>query len=53
MGERNLKLVADNKPGKRHILLLFACLAVVFGMGIYFLITDFSIQRIQISGKPI
>ncbi len=22
MGERNLKLVADNKPGKRHILLL-------------------------------
>ena len=51
MGERNLKLVADNKPGKRHILLLFACLAVVFGMGIYFLITDFSIQRIQISGN--
>ena len=51
MGERNLKLVADNKPRKRHILLLFACLAVVFGMGIYFLITDFSIQKIQISGN--
>ena len=33
MGERNLKLVADNKPRKRHILLLFACLAVVLGMG--------------------
>ena len=49
MGERNLKLVADNKPRKRHILLLFACLAVVLGMGIYFLITDFSIQKIQIS----
>lgn len=32
MGERNLKLVADNKPRKRHILLLFACLAVVLGM---------------------
>ena len=47
MGERNLKLVADNKPRKRHILLLFACLAVVLGMGIYFLITDFSIQKIQ------
>lgn len=51
MGERNLKLVADNKPRKRHILLLFACLAVVLGMGIYFLITDFSIQKIQISGN--
>ena len=53
MGERNLKLVADNKPRKRHILLLFACLAVVLGMGIYFLITDFSIQKIQISGNNI
>ena len=51
MGDRNLKRVADNKPRKRHILLLFACLAVVLGMGIYFLITDFSIQKIQISGN--
>lgn len=45
MGERNLKLVADNKPRKRHILLLFACLAVVLGMGIYFLITDFLFRK--------
>lgn len=36
MGERNLKLVADNKPRKRHILLLFACLAVVLGDGYLF-----------------
>ena len=45
MGERNLKLVADNSSKKRHILLLLVCLAVILGMGIYFLIMDFSIIK--------
>ena len=30
MGERNLKLVADNKPRKRHILLLFVMTTVTY-----------------------
>lgn len=51
MGERNLKLVADNSSKKRHILLLVACLAVIFGMGIYFLLTDFSIREVEIKGN--
>lgn len=51
MEERNLKLVADNGPRKRHILLLLVCLFVIFGLGIYFLVTDFSIQNVQIEGN--
>ena len=51
MGERNLKLVADNSSKKRHILLLLVCLAVILGMGIYFLITDFSIRKVEIKGN--
>lgn len=51
MEERNLKLVADNSSRKRHILLLLACLIVVFGMGIYFLLTDFAIQKVEIKGN--
>lgn len=51
MEERNLKLVADNSSRKRHILLLIVSLAVVLGLGIYFLITDFSIRRIEIKGN--
>ena len=51
MEERKLKLVADNSSRKRHILLLLACLIVIFGMGIYFLLTDFSIQRVEIKGN--
>ena len=51
MEERKLKLVADNSSRKRHILLLLACLIVILGMGIYFLLTDFSIQRVEIKGN--
>lgn len=51
MEERKLKLVVDNSSRKRHILLLLACLIVIIGMGIYFLITDFSIKKVEIKGN--
>lgn len=51
MEGRNLKLVADNSSRKRHILLIIVSLAVILGLGIYFLITDFSIRRIEIKGN--
>lgn len=51
MEERNLKLVADNNPRKRHLLLLLVALVVIIGLGIYFLLTDFSIQKVEIKGN--
>ena len=51
MQERKLKLVADNSSRKRHILLLLAAFIVVIGMGIYFLLTDFAIRKVEIKGN--
>ena len=51
MEERNLKLVADNNPRKSHLLLLLVALVVIIGLGIYFLLTDFSIQKVEIKGN--
>lgn len=51
MEERKLKLVADNSSRKRHILLLLAAFIVVIGMGIYFLLTDFAIRKVEIKGN--
>ncbi len=54
MEQRNLKLVVDNdNPRKRHLLLLLVGLVVIFGLGIYFLFTDFSIERVEIKGNNI
>lgn len=51
MENRNLKLVKNKKQKKINKAILFLCIAVILGTGIYFLITDFSIQSIEVKGN--
>lgn len=51
MENRNLKLVKNTKRKKLNKAFLFLCIAVILGTGIYFLITDFSIQNIEVKGN--
>ena len=51
MENRNLKLVKNKKQKKINNAILFLCIAVILGTGIYFLITDFSIQSIEVKGN--
>ncbi|MDD7113195.1 MAG: FtsQ-type POTRA domain-containing protein [Lachnospiraceae bacterium] len=51
MENRNLKLVKNRKQKKYNKAIFFLCLIAVLGIGIYFLITDFSIQNIEVKGN--
>lgn len=51
MENRNLKLVKNTKKKKFNKVIFFLCLIAVLGTGIYFLITDFSIQSIEVKGN--
>lgn len=47
----NLTLVKKPESKKNRVLLLLVFILAVFGTGIYFLVTDFSIKNIEISGN--
>ena len=51
MEKRNLRLVKNVKQKKLNKAIIFLCLATVLGIGMYFLITDFSIQKIEVKGN--
>lgn len=46
-----LKLVKNNRRRKRRILVFLAGIAVVFSLGIYCIVTQFSIREIEIEGN--
>lgn len=51
MENKGLTLVKKEKNKKVHIAVLLFCVVAVIGIGIYFLITDFSIKKIEVSGN--
>ena len=51
MENTNLKLVEKKNNKKIHILVLVICFAAVIGTGIFFMITEFSIQKIEVKGN--
>lgn len=51
MESRQLTLIKNTKQKKLHKFILLLCLIIIIGAGIYFLITDFSIQEIEVKGN--
>lgn len=51
MENRTLKLVKKTKQKKRNKAIIFLSLLVVLGIGLYFLVTDFSIENIEVKGN--